>query len=249
MDDPSARIVAYKQQLAQIEEYLVTDRTNEQYIKLRDDIVHVIELTENLVQVQGTQGVEAQSTSTHKVIEVGDRVEVTSGERPFAGVIKSLNDTEAQCVLKYYEFGTEVTLPLSCLRKISGNGVYESGQVAPGLKCQCKFAGDQKWYDATVDELTSDGYKVTYSQYGNKEEVPLEYLRPPPLSVLQKRAAVEVSSQVVIPDNLKIKPTDTEEVGCVVLWYGMLWYSGQYTTIFLTCICIGVHPKSLNFYT
>jgi hypothetical protein len=214
MEDPSARIASYKQQLAQIEEYLESDSTNEQYIKLRDDIVHVIELTENLVQAQHSDlsSANAESNSTTFGVGVGDRVEVISGERPFAGIVTSVNASEAQCTLKYYEFGTEVTLPFTAMRKISGNGAYRSDQVAPGLKCQCKFSGDQKWYDVSIEEATADGYRVTFTQYGNAAEVPLEYLRPPPLSVLQKRAAAEVSTGIVIPENLKIKPTDTEEV-------------------------------------
>lgn len=219
MEDPSARIVSYKQQLAQIEEYLESDCTNEQYIKLRDDIVHVIELTENLVQAQRSNLSSTSEDSIHNTcnVGVGDRVEVISGERPFAGIITSVNASEAQCTLKYYEFGTEVTLPLTTLRKISGNGSYKADQVAPGLKCQCKFSNDQKWYDVCVDEATPDGYRVSFTQYGTTAEVPLEYLRPPPLSVLQKRAATEVTSTLVIPENLKIKPTDTEEVIPLVL--------------------------------
>ena len=220
MDDPSAdpstKIIAYKQQLAQIEEYLESDSTNEQYIKLRDDIVQVIKLTESLVETQqgSTSGTSMQPSvgNIPTDITAGDRVEVTSGERPFAGIVISVNSADAQCTLKYFEFGTEVTLGLSCMRKISGKGAYQSDQVAPGLKCQAKFGGDQKWYDCTVDEVTPDGYRITFTKYGNQQEVPLEYLRPPPLSVLQKRASTEVSTGVVIPQNLKIKPTDTEEV-------------------------------------
>ena len=36
---------------------------------------------------------------------------------------------------------------------------------------------DQKYYDAIVNEKTEHGYAITYTQYGNSEEIPLEYIR------------------------------------------------------------------------
>lgn len=103
-----------------------------------------------------------------------------------------------------------------------------------GFKCQCKYAADQTYYDAVVSFLncihksnhlltrtifqvtaiTDYGFLVTYTQYGNSEEVPLEYLRQ--LNNAPKKEAKKKwdgTSLIPIPDNLKILPTDTEEVG------------------------------------
>lgn len=82
-------------------------------------------------------------------------------------------------------------------------------QVGPGLKCQCRYAVDRKWYDVEVDKLTPHGCIVVYTKFGNKEEVPLEYLRHTPVAALKVDKAE--AGAVVIPDNLKILPTDTEE--------------------------------------
>ncbi|PHJ22685.1 malic enzyme [Cystoisospora suis] len=43
--------------------------------------------------------------------------------------------------------------------------------LPPGTEAQAIFSEDGKWYDCVVDEHTSGGYKVTYTEYGNSEEV------------------------------------------------------------------------------
>mmetsp|Transcript_25508 Transcript_25508/g.37646 ORF Transcript_25508/g.37646 Transcript_25508/m.37646 type:complete len:307 (+) Transcript_25508:127-1047(+) len=203
-----------QEHLAQVTDYLKSDSTNEDLLTLKRDIEDAIQTTESLVEAQ--RGSNAPVTAVDLV--VGDRIEVISGDRPYPGVITAINSDDGTCNLKYYEYGTEVTLPFNSLRKISNTGPFSSDKVAPGLKCQCKYAVDQKWYDAVVDSVTPDGYKITFTQFNTQSEVCLEYLRPLPLSVLSKRTAVAVEkmhsgmSSVVIPENLKIKPTDTEEI-------------------------------------
>jgi transcription antitermination factor NusG len=207
--DSQQTIAYYREQLEQVDRVLETDSSNEQYQVLRSNLLDVISMTEQLREAQ-------QRTDTSSSIDLvpGDRIEVISGERPYPAVVISVNVESSSCTLKYYEFGTEVTLPLTSLRKITGRGLLPRDRVAPGLKCQCKFATDQKWYDAKIESVTTDGFMVAYVQYGNKEEVPLEYIRPMPLSSLQgKRNAPEkLEPAVLIPDNLKILPSDTEEV-------------------------------------
>lgn len=219
--DPAQKIAAYKEQLAQIEAYLTSDQTNPEWLKLKHDIENVIKMTETLIQVQTkeSQSGESSSSAAHSIsevesfqalttVQIGDRVEVI-GDRPYAGVVTGVSADSLSCTLKYFEVGKEVTLPLSRMRKLVSKNGLSSDQVGPGLKCQCRFATDRKWYDVVVEEITPHGYSVTYIKFGNKEEVPLEYLRQTPMAVLigDKTEA----GGIVIPDNLKILPTDTEE--------------------------------------
>lgn len=141
-------------------------------------------------------------------VQIGDRVEVI-GDRPYAGIVTSLGADPSECTLKYYEVGKEVTLPLSRMRQLVSKNGLAADQVGPGLKCQCRFAADRRWYDVEVDELTPHGYIVSYTKFGNKEEVPLEYLRHTPVAALT--AVKSEAGGLTIPDNLKILPTDTEE--------------------------------------
>jgi hypothetical protein len=124
-----------------------------------------------------------------KPFQVGDHVEVTGGERLFAGVITSvIHESEFQ--VKYYEYDSEVVLPRSCLQRIT-RGPFQTEDVKLGMKCQCKYAVDQQYYDAVISGITQFGYTVTYIEYGNSEEVPLEYLRP---SLLLKRDLSHIES-------------------------------------------------------
>lgn len=138
-------------------------------------------------------------------IQVGEVVEVMGGDRPYAGVVTEiLNASEYR--IKYYEYQTEVTLPVASLTRIAP-GALSRDDVVVGFKGQCKFSQDQLYYDAVVQEVTEHGARVLYPQYGNTEEVPLAYLRP----LVQKKQREEKVSLIKIPENLKILPTDTEE--------------------------------------
>lgn len=219
--DPELKIAAYREQLAQIEAYLTSDQTNPEWLKLKKDIEHVIQMTETLIEVQKKEASEGKPKEVPveapppvekyeavSEVQVGDRVEVI-GDRPYAGIVTGVNPELAECTLKYYEVGKEVTLPFSKMRLLINKNSLPSDSIAPGLKCQCRYAPDRKWYDVVIEKVTPHGYVVTYTKFGNKEEVPLEYLRNTPISALK----VEKSegSSVVIPENLKILPTDTEE--------------------------------------
>eukprot|EP01033_Poteriospumella_lacustris_P015306 gene15306-10944_t len=156
-----------------------------------------------------------------KPFNVGDRIEVLGGARVFSGVVTSLlNDSE--CHIRYYEFPeSEVKLPYTSLQPIPP-GSYTRDQVVVGLQCQCKYASDLQYYAATVTGITQYGYAVTYTEYGNAEEVPLEYLRPNPAlasttttteadAPKETKEAKKELTLIAIPDNLQVLPTDTEE--------------------------------------
>lgn len=128
-------------------------------------------------------------------LKVNDHVEVTGGERSFAGIItEKINATEFK--IRYYEFpDDQVSLPISSLVRIPPGpfnlsyDVVHNPHLPLGSKCQCKFASDQNYYDVTIAGKTEHGYIITYDSYGTSEEVPLEYLRPLPKLSLQKSSS------------------------------------------------------------
>ncbi|PFH34727.1 malic enzyme [Besnoitia besnoiti] len=85
--------------------------------------------------------------------------------------------------------------------------------VPPGTAAQAIFSEDGKWYDCVVDEHTTSGYKVTYTEYGNSEEVKFDQVRlKKPKKDAPKRRVKEIITPggYKIPQYLAIKPTDTE---------------------------------------
>jgi survival-of-motor-neuron-related-splicing factor 30 len=152
-------------------------------------------------------------------------VEVRGGDRPYAGVVTGFIDN-ATARIKYFEFDAEVSLPLTSLVRLPG-AAGAAPQLNRGGLYECKYATDGQWYDATVTALTAHGCQVTYTLYGNSEEVPVAYLRskdgvpppPPPATAAATHTNAKPAQQqqdkalvpLAIPENLKILPTDTEE--------------------------------------
>jgi hypothetical protein len=84
-------------------------------------------------------------------IEVGEVVEVSNGERIYAGVVTGIiNETEYR--IKYYEFDTEVSLPVSSFSR-APPATIDKAHVKIGYKCLCKYAADQTFYDAVVSNF------------------------------------------------------------------------------------------------
>lgn len=87
---------------------------------------------------------------------------------------------------------------------------------------QAKWTGDGRYYDVVIEEAMEHGcFRVKFTQYGNTTEVPLEYLRGRPRGGGTKRSHEESSKEegeakggggtFVIPENLRILPSDSEE--------------------------------------
>ena len=255
------KLQQYYTQFEQVEELLKLDPTNPQFLKLRDDLTNVINLTQALFVTMKQNQSENDPTSSYNPhekfdvnqdeeegddeddddlsevstllpplpaktgpITVGECVEVTGAERIYTGVVTEIiHDTEYK--IKYFEFDSEVSLPLTSLSRITNAGFHPK-DVKVGLKCQCKYASDRVYYAAIVTELTKHGCMITYPEYGNSEEVPLEYLQPavsiakigvsetsqPQPKAKAKDPSKSLPSIIPIPANLVILPTDTEEV-------------------------------------
>ena len=215
-----AKLEVYKEQLQQVDGLILYDSTNEQLLKLKEDLGKVIKLTTDLLNDQKTNS-DVSQTHNSPIIhsanwKVGDKIEVSSGDRPYAGVITAINGDI--CKVKYFEYETEVELPINSLNSIQPGEFDVTAVNPPGFKCQCKFSQDQRWYDVTVDAVTEYGFMVTYTQYGTSEEVPLGYLRPLQIKKNKDKAdKTDCKGLIVIPESLKILPTDTEAVGVFIL--------------------------------
>lgn len=194
-----------------------------------------------------------QNNSDLKVNEI---IEVSNGDRVFAGVITAIVN-ETQCQVKYFEFPDEVLLPLQGLVRMSP-AAFSPEDVHDGFKCQCKYAADQKWYDAFVTSTTAHGYMVTYSEYGNSEEVPLAYLRPADsfikkshvnLNLVNSSETIggnnkgngskqQIGTIIPIPDHLRILPTDTDKAIQIIISINL--------TFFLLILYLLIRRKKRN---
>lgn len=186
-------ITKYESQLAIFTESLKTDPTNQDLLKAKSDLSHLIDLTRTLAEktvdnvefdipddVEENVFVRAELTVSESApFSVGDAVEVISGERPYAGVVLEVNPqgNTGHVKIWYFEYDAEVVLPLSDLGKIAKPTVKPSDLEVLPFKCQCRYMADQRWYDAEVLAKGKHGYTIQYTQYKQTEEVPINYLR------------------------------------------------------------------------
>eukprot|EP01035_Chromulina_nebulosa_P062534 gene62534-85521_t len=136
-DEIDARLNLYNQQLQQVNQLLTLDGQNPQFLSLKSDLEKVISLTGDLLKQQKANDPNKSGSEV---------VEVPSGERVYAGVVTGIiNQTEYR--IKYYEFDTEVSLPVSSFHR-APTATLNKADIKIGFKCQCKFATDQNFYDA-----------------------------------------------------------------------------------------------------
>lgn len=231
MDEEEAKLATYNQQLLQVHELLQYDAQNPEFLKLKSDLEQVIALTHELVKTN-PQGSTTESSSTSEIskdfksgpIALGENIEVSDGVRVYAGAVTDIiNDLEYK--IKYFEHDAEVMLPASSLSRIQPNyELLDRNSIKIGTPVQCKYSADVAFYDAVITGVTTHGYQVLYTAYGNTEDVPYEYLRSistergPNAATIAAAAAKSAkknadpeSSLITIPANLEILPTDTEE--------------------------------------
>jgi survival-of-motor-neuron-related-splicing factor 30 len=172
------KLSEYREQLREVEGLLDAEPGNEEYLQIKNDLVDVIDLTEDLLKL--------------KLAEEGHTAQPGSPDSP-----------PSNTVLPF------TTAPMTSLTS--------SSMFTVGTACEAKFSEDNVWYKATINAVLEGGkYHVTYTEYGNSEEVPVTDIRP--LTEPSKKKILPLKRPIVpdaiqqIPKSLQILPTDSEEV-------------------------------------
>ena len=149
-------------------------------------------------------------------------------------MIVSVEEDGEKLTLKYYgykDLETKRKAEVARLAPPGGAATLPPGKATVGWECEAMWVGDGQWYAAKVLGLVEHGYKVKFLKYGSEGDVPLEYLREkasgggggggpveeagggggrPPKRERAEKAALE-HKEFVIPDHLRLLPTDNEE--------------------------------------
>lgn len=115
--------------------------------------------------------------------EVGAYVEVIDNDRLYPAVVTSIVD-DGTVGVKYFEFeGEDQRTHVTRLRKMPTgpfNNKNARNKLFIGASVLCKYPEDGEYYNAIVTEFTTRGCMVYYTEYGDSQEVPLQYLVPRP---------------------------------------------------------------------
>lgn len=220
------KLDTYREQLAQVEEALEAQPDEPSLVKLRNDLTEVIVLTEDLVKYQaaapagGDDGVDTskgpsgrpQQKSVHTAL-IGRTCEAFYEQKWFNSEIVSVRRDERgieRCTVEFIGFQNTREYKITDVRLLKPP---HPALCQPGTKLQAIFAEDGLWYDCVVSEQTEKGYKVTFSDYGQKSEIKFDQVRTQPKSSDKKRQAKEVTTPggYKIPETLQINKNDTEE--------------------------------------
>jgi survival-of-motor-neuron-related-splicing factor 30 len=175
-------------QLIQVQELLLKDPANAELVALERDLRQVVDLENDLAleRARGAtrDGSAAQMTASALAAEwrVGTSCEAFFQARWFAAsVVASGADGGAR--VRFFGYGNVVDFPRGSqqIRALSGGHApsLAKGSLGPGAACQAVYSVDRAWYDAAIVAPTEHGFRVKFTQYGNEEEVPVEYVRLP----------------------------------------------------------------------
>eukprot|EP00743_Colponemidia_sp_Colp-15_P002290 GILK01002481.1.p1 GENE.GILK01002481.1~~GILK01002481.1.p1 ORF type:complete len:352 (-),score=62.52 GILK01002481.1:206-1204(-) len=228
VQDLITKLDTYRSQLAQVEQALSADPSNETIKKLKHDLEEVIALTEDLVQFKPEEARESPENSPRAA--AGDEspelptspTEMQTGSfvgrfclapftdgKNYTAIIRNVKP-DGKCLVDYVGGGPG-EVPTSNIRLLQPP---PAEKLVPGLLCQAIFLEDGLYYNARIEEVRGKGrYFVTFTEYNQSQEISADGIR---LSAQakkndKKRSAEEMLANFQVPDKLKIKPTDSED--------------------------------------
>jgi len=152
---------------------------------------------------------------------IGMRCEALYQDKWYPAIIKALD--ENKYTVMYLGFGNiEIVAKNEIRPLVAQEGTLEPAILKPGFECSARYSGDGLYYDAKIDEETQYGYKLTFVEYGDQEEVPLEYIkiRSTTTSATTRKRTIENSFQTEIkrkadgtydiPPYLRLNPNDSD---------------------------------------
>eukprot|EP00658_Telonema_sp_P-2_P008341 TRINITY_DN13134_c0_g1_i16.p1 TRINITY_DN13134_c0_g1~~TRINITY_DN13134_c0_g1_i16.p1 ORF type:complete len:297 (+),score=88.58 TRINITY_DN13134_c0_g1_i16:207-1097(+) len=196
----SARVATFKEQLTQVEAGLEADPDNEQMVKLRIDLMQVIELTTELLASTTAE----QPTEEDTGHEVGDIVNAwyQQTESWEAAEIDAVT-TEGNYAITYVGYPSDSA-------EVTPDQVTKFKPVAFEIneKVMAVWEKEGTWYQAVIKGQEPTGYRVIFEKYGLQAIVPPTHVKPK----REKAGGKRPRGIREIPDNLKVQITDTDEV-------------------------------------
>jgi len=133
--------------------------------------------------------------------------------------ILGCDPSEGTYHIQFLTFQSKATISVLQLRKLQGvlvDHVPAEPTLAVGAEVAARYSADRVMYAAQIEAVTPLGYVVVYTAYGNKEEVPAEWITTD-LSVVgtagntQEAAAAAAAANEAAPQLLKNTVSNTKK--------------------------------------
>lgn len=216
VEQMKATIADYQKKLGKIEELIDQNKLEAAKVAelelLRKEIRDTITYTMDLIKLKETD--QGKIKVSNRMLTERDKGKVCeaffdSEKQWFAGTVINVNVEQQTAEIDWVGYTEKSTLPAKFV-KVAKHP--DASQVQEGYFCESLYTLDGCWYPCMIEKIVEDGYVVKFKKFGNKETVPLEYLRLKPEDIKKnKEKEKEGLDNFVKPEKLKWKPTDTEE--------------------------------------
>jgi survival-of-motor-neuron-related-splicing factor 30 len=209
-------IADYQEKLNQIDELIKGEKDDATKIAemelLKKEIQSAIDYSSDLIKLKESD--QGKIKVSMRVLTDKDKGKVCEGffnseQQWFAGKIIDVNVEDQTAEIDWIGFTEKSSLPAKYI-KIAKHP--DSSQLEEGYVCESLYTLDGNWYPCMIERIFEDTYFVKFRKFGNKENVPIEYLRLKPEDVKKnKEKEKEGLDNFVPPEKLKYKSTDTED--------------------------------------
>lgn len=156
----------------QVEAALLTDPENSELLKLKEDLVEVIELTRDLIKTQLEEAKKTSYVEPNKLYTTDDVGESSStkaaGSAAAASAAAAIGDDSNGS-----DDMDDVEAALLAAEKGTTRPIWKIGD-----KCQAKWTEDSNYYDATIEGISESGeVSVVFDAYQNRCTTTLVELR------------------------------------------------------------------------
>eukprot|EP00474_Spongospora_subterranea_P008862 CRZ09320.1 hypothetical protein [Spongospora subterranea] len=215
VEELAAKLAEHRQSLVSVDSLLLTKSGDETLLKLREDLLTVIEMTKNLLalRTKQEQAISQAQNRTSYSWKIGDRCSARwSQDQQWYSARITLSENNKYDVI-FLDYGnTESGLSSKALRPEKQVTISD---LEVEMKVRAIYEADGLFYNAVIESIDDTGLiTVMFTDYSHSGQVSVDNIKLTAAS--KKRGASDAATsnesldKPLIPDALKILPSDTE---------------------------------------
>lgn len=214
----AAASTEYEEQLEAVDAALAKDPTNEEWRRLRADLLEVIELKQQLSAVKGEAAHATASSSAQADVSnlrsyaIGDKCQaIFEGDGHWYNA-KVVALAEDGCFIIYLGFGNTAQVEFSELRPYVRP---DTTDWRPGTDCTAISPADSRWYEAKIVSVKPAAAVVRFAGEAETQEVELDSVRlkkaAAPAPAASSSSSTAQGEEPKVPKQMEIRADDSEE--------------------------------------
>jgi len=224
MSTPQEKLKLYEEQLQAVEAAIAQDPTNDEWLKLKTDLLEVIRLTQQLSEVKGevaatsssaADGASAAAAAADvQSYSVGDKCQALYEMDGLWYNAKVVALVEDGFFVSFLGYGNTAQVDFNEVRPYVRP---DTSEWRPGTEVMGIAPADSRWYSAKIVSVGPEIAKLRFSGESEVVEVTLDSVRLPTATAASTTAVAaetkqqELSGAPKMPKGMEVKPDDSEE--------------------------------------